>query len=148
MSKGVGFVRFDQRMEAENAINTLNNKLHENIPEPLIVKFANSPTSIKSVMGLPLAPFVPISRGFFQPYRQSTNSSYRYSPMNAYCHDTSMLTPTGNSLSLSNSLNCGVSSAPASIVLPILPQQGTPIQQQTGKNPFLSEYYHFKVDQN
>lgn len=144
VSKGVGFVRFDQRMEAENAINTLNNKLHENIPEPLIVKFANSPTSIKSVMGLPLAPFVPISRGFFQPYRQSTNSSYRYSPMSAYCHDTSMLqqqqqqqqqisgmiTPTGNSLSLSNSLTCGVSSAPASIVLPILPQATQPQQQQ------------------
>ncbi len=91
-------------------------------------------------MGLPLAPFVPISRGFFQPYRQSTNASYRYSPMSAYCHDTSllqqqqqisgMLTPTGNSLSLSNSLNCGVSSAPASIVLPILPQATQPQQQQ------------------
>ncbi len=78
VSKGVGFVRFDQRCEAEDAINKLNNKIHENIAEPLIVKFANSPTSIKSVMGVPLAPFVPTYRGFFQPYRQSTNSSYRY----------------------------------------------------------------------
>lgn len=141
VSKGVGFVRFDQRIEAETAINTLNNKLHENIPEPLIVKFANSPTSIKSVMGIPLAPFVPISRGFFQPYRQSASSSYRYSPMSGYCHDTSlihhqqqlaagMMTPTGNSLSLSSSLNCGVSSAPTSIVLPILPQQQQTLQQQ------------------
>jgi hypothetical protein len=73
----VGFVRFDQRIEAETAINTLNNKIHGNISEPLVVKFANSPTSVKSVMGLPLAPFVPMSRGFYQPYRQSTNSSYR-----------------------------------------------------------------------
>ncbi len=137
-------MRFDQRIEAENAINTLNNKLHENIPEPLIVKFANSPTSIKSVMGLPLAPFVPVSRGFFQPYRQSTNSSYRYSPMSTYCHETNMLTPTGNSLSLSSSLNCGMSSATTSIVMPILPQatqpqqpasqQGTPIQQGQAGN--------------
>jgi len=145
VSKGVGFVRFDQRIEAENAINTLNNKIHENIPEPLIVKFANSPTSIKSVMGLPLAPFVPMTRGFFQPYRQSTNSSYRYSPMSGYCPETSMLqqqqmsgmiTPTGNSLSLSNSLTCGVSSAPSSIVLPIVPQQqpGTPVPGQPGIN--------------
>lgn len=137
VSKGVGFVRFDQRIEAENAISTLNNKIHENITEPLIVKFANSPTSIKSVMGLPLAPFVPMSRGFYQPYRQSTNSSYRYSPISTYCPETSimqqqqisgMMTPTNNSLNLSNSLNCGVSSTPSSIVLPIIPQS----QQQTG----------------
>lgn len=143
ISKGVGFVRFDQRIEAENAINTLNNKIHENIAEPLIVKFANSPTSIKSVMGLPLAPFVPMSRGFFQPYRQSNNSNYRYSPMNAYCPETNMIqqqqitgmiTPTNNSLSLSNSLNCSVSGNQSSIVLPILPQTAqqptTPIQGQ------------------
>lgn len=144
VSKGVGFVRFDQRIEAETAINTLNNKIHGNIAEPLIVKFANSPTSIKSVMGLPLAPFVPMSRGFYQPYRQSTNSSYRYSPMGAYCPDTNMLqqqqlsgmiTPTSTSLSLTNSLNCGVSNSQSSIVLPILPQSQqptTPIQGQPG----------------
>lgn len=143
VSKGVGFVRFDQRIEAENAINTLNNKIHENIEEPLIVKFANSPTSIKSVMGLPLAPFVPMSRGFFQPYRPSNNSNYRYSPMNAYCPETNMIqqqqisgmiTPTNNSLSLSNSLNCAVSGNQSSIVLPIIPQTAqqptTPIQNQ------------------
>jgi hypothetical protein len=70
-------VRFDQRIEAEMAINKLNNKVQDNMTEPLIVKFANSPTSIKSVMGLPLAPFIPISRGFYQPYRSTTNSSYR-----------------------------------------------------------------------
>ena len=78
VSKGVGFVRFDQRSEAEIAINKLNGKTHENMTDPLIVKFANSPTSVKSVMGLPLAPFVPTCRGFYQPYRSSANSSYRY----------------------------------------------------------------------
>ena len=77
ISKGVGFVRFDQRIEAEVAINKLNGKPHEASADPLIVKFANSPTSVKSVMGLPLAPFVPTCRGFFQPYRSSANSSYR-----------------------------------------------------------------------
>ena len=53
------------------------------MPDPLVVKFANSPTSVKSVMGLPLAPFVTTCRGFFQPYRPTANGSYRYSPMNA-----------------------------------------------------------------
>ncbi len=52
------------------------------MPDPLVVKFANSPTSIKSVMGLPLAPFVTTCRGFYQPYRTTANGSYRYSPMN------------------------------------------------------------------
>ena len=47
-----------------------------------MVKFANSPTSVKSVMGIPLAPFIPTCRGFYQPYRSTSTSSYRYSPMN------------------------------------------------------------------
>lgn len=91
VSKGVGFVRFDQRIEAEMAIGKLNGKTYENQPDPLVVKFANTPTSVKSVMGLPLAPFVPTCRGFFQPFRSSANASYRYSPMSpavAYCPDS------------------------------------------------------------
>jgi hypothetical protein len=60
------------------AIAKLNGKNYENCPDPLVVKFANTPTSVKSVMGLPLAPFVPTCRGFFQPYRSSANASYRY----------------------------------------------------------------------
>jgi len=129
VSKGVGFVRFDQRSEAELAINKLNNKVQENMTEPLIVKFANSPTSIKSVMGLPLAPFIPTCRGFYQPYRSTTNSSYRYSPMSAYCPDTTttliqhqvaslsgIMTPTTTNNSLSNSLNCGAAPLAAAAV--------------------------------
>jgi hypothetical protein len=57
-----------------------------------VVKFANTPTNVKSVMGIRMNPFVPTYRGsggngnFFQPYRASTHSSYRYSPMNVgYC---------------------------------------------------------------
>jgi len=68
VSKGVGFVRFDQRHEAEMAINKLNGTMPENVAEPLVVKFANSPTTAKTVMGIPLAPFMPITRGFYQPF--------------------------------------------------------------------------------
>jgi RNA recognition motif-containing protein len=92
-SKGVGFVRFDKRSEAEIAIGQLNGKHIENMPDPLVVKFANSPTSIKSVMGLPLAPFVTTCRGFYQPYRPTANNSYRYSPMNVSYLPEPMLPP-------------------------------------------------------
>ena len=82
------------------------------------------------MMGMPLAPFVPTCRGFYQPYRQSTNSSYRYSPMSSYGAEslmhhqpsslTGIMTPT-TSNSLSNSINCGNSTTTMS--LPVISQQ-------------------------
>ncbi len=48
-SKGVGFIRFDQRNEADLAINKLHGSLPENgAQEPITVKFANYPLEIKS----------------------------------------------------------------------------------------------------
>ena len=44
MSRGVGFVRFDKRPEAENAIANLNNTIPHNAKEPITVKFANNPS--------------------------------------------------------------------------------------------------------
>jgi len=49
LSKGVGFVRFDRRDEAERAIQQLNGILPSDaggsLLEPISVKFANSPSS-------------------------------------------------------------------------------------------------------
>jgi len=44
MSRGVGFVRFDKRPEAENAINSLNNTIPLKCKDPITVKFANNPS--------------------------------------------------------------------------------------------------------
>jgi len=44
MSRGVGFVRFDKRPEAENAINNLNNTIPLKCKDPITVKFANNPS--------------------------------------------------------------------------------------------------------
>ncbi|KAL5486691.1 hypothetical protein EMCRGX_G019205 [Ephydatia muelleri] len=43
VSRGVGFVRFDQHAEAETAISTLNGKVLPTSAQPLLVKFANQP---------------------------------------------------------------------------------------------------------
>lgn len=45
MSKGVGFIRFDQRMEAERAIQKLNGTIPEGASDPVTVKFANNPSN-------------------------------------------------------------------------------------------------------
>ncbi|CAF3871101.1 unnamed protein product [Rotaria sp. Silwood2] len=84
-SKSVGFIRFDQRTEAEVAINKLNGTIPK---DPINVKFANTPNAAKSMIGLPLAPSyltgIPTPQ---QPVlttvpsiRQQLNR-YRYSPL-------------------------------------------------------------------
>ncbi|XP_039251680.1 ELAV-like protein 1 isoform X2 [Styela clava] len=44
MSRGVGFVRFDKRPEAEIAINALNGTVPHGAKDPITVKFANNPS--------------------------------------------------------------------------------------------------------
>lgn len=45
LSKGVGFVRFDKKNEAEIAIEKLNGTTPQGFTEPIQVKFANNPSS-------------------------------------------------------------------------------------------------------
>lgn len=45
ISKGVGFVRFDRKSEAEDAIEKLNGRIPAGCTEPITVKFANSPAA-------------------------------------------------------------------------------------------------------
>ena len=44
MSRGVGFVRYDKRPEAENAITSLNGTIPSGAKDPITVKFANNPS--------------------------------------------------------------------------------------------------------
>ncbi|CAF3886002.1 unnamed protein product [Adineta steineri] len=86
-SKSVGFIRFDQRSEAEQAISKLNGTIPKGFTDPITVKFANTPNAAKSMVGLPLAPsYLPGIPAPQQqpvlttvaPIRQSLN---RYSPL-------------------------------------------------------------------
>ncbi|CAF1676299.1 unnamed protein product, partial [Adineta ricciae] len=87
-SKSVGFIRFDQRAEAEIAISKLNGSIPKGFTDPITVKFANTPNAAKSMIGLPLAPSYLPGIPTPQPsvlttvpsLRQPMNR-YRYSPM-------------------------------------------------------------------
>jgi len=51
VSKGVGFVRYDKRQEAEAAIKHLNGTIPDGSTEPVTVKFANAPTAAPAKAG-------------------------------------------------------------------------------------------------
>jgi len=79
VSKGVGFIRYDQRVEAERAIQKLNGSIPEGATDPITVKFANNPSSnIKAIS--PLAAYLSPQRRFAGPIHHATGR-FRYSPM-------------------------------------------------------------------
>ncbi|EDS43417.1 conserved hypothetical protein [Culex quinquefasciatus] len=58
LSKGVGFIRFDQRSEAERAIQQLNGTTPKGASEPITVKFANNPSNNINKAIPPLAAYL------------------------------------------------------------------------------------------
>ncbi len=79
LSKGVGFIRFDQRVEAERAINKLHGHIPDGATEGITVKFANSPSSNKNITALtPLAlaaTYVSPTRRYYGPIHHPTAAS-------------------------------------------------------------------------
>lgn len=59
LSKGVGFIRFDQRCEAERAIQGLNGTVPKGNTEAITVKFANNPSNHVNKTLPPLATYLP-----------------------------------------------------------------------------------------
>ncbi|CAG9792297.1 unnamed protein product [Diatraea saccharalis] len=89
LSKGVGFIRFDQRVEAERAIQELNGTVPKGATEPITVKFANNPSNNGKALA-PLAAYLPAALRFPAPLgRFSSGKSLlainkglqRYSPL-------------------------------------------------------------------
>ncbi|KAG8199358.1 hypothetical protein JTE90_011819 [Oedothorax gibbosus] len=77
---GVGFVRFDQRIEAERAIKHLHNTIPEGASEPITVKFANNPSNNAKAI-TPLAAYLSPQRRFPGPIHHPANRFSRYSPL-------------------------------------------------------------------
>ncbi|CAI5442860.1 unnamed protein product [Caenorhabditis angaria] len=104
LSKGVGFVRFDKKEEADNAIRTLNGTIPIGCQEQITVKFANNPASntaknvlqeleavqqaaslvpLTTILGAAAATPLRAASGLGPIHHSSIASKYRYSPMGA-----------------------------------------------------------------
>ena len=64
LSKGVGFVRFDLRSQAEQAIKQLHGTIPKGCSEPIKVKFAGHPIARPPIPFVP--PFFAAKSSFFQ----------------------------------------------------------------------------------
>lgn len=81
LSKGVGFIRFDQRVEAERAIQELNGTIPKGSTEPITVKFANNPSNNNKAIP-PIAAYLTpqATRRFGGPIHHPTGR-FRYIPL-------------------------------------------------------------------
>ncbi|KAG8176244.1 hypothetical protein JTE90_021345 [Oedothorax gibbosus] len=104
LSKGVGFVRFDQRMEAERAIKHLNNTVPEGATDPITVKFANNPSNNVKALA-PLAAYLSPQRRFPGPIHHPANR-FRYIPAVSPAVSSSRYSPLAGDL-LANPLLAG-----------------------------------------
>lgn len=103
LSKGVGFIRFDQRCEAERAIKELNGTIPKNSTEALTVKFANNPSSNKALT--PLAAYLTpqTARRFAGPIHHATGGRFRFVTASSYLSFSFFCTTDSNASS--NSYN-------------------------------------------
>lgn len=99
ISKGVGFIRFDQRIEAERAIKSLNGTVPDGATDPITVKFANNPSSNKNVLPMPpvTAQYLTPTRRFLGPIHHPTAAGrFRFSPLDGGLVANNLI--TGNTL--------------------------------------------------
>ncbi|TWW53333.1 ELAV-like protein 1 isoform X1 [Takifugu rubripes] len=78
-SRGVAFIRFDKRAEAEDAVNNLNGQKPSGVVEPITVKFAANPNQTKNTQVISQL-FHNQSRRFGGPLHHQAQR-FRFSPM-------------------------------------------------------------------
>ncbi|XP_033967484.1 ELAV-like protein 1a isoform X4 [Gymnodraco acuticeps] len=78
-SRGVAFIRFDKRAEAEEAVKTLNGQKPPGAAEPITVKFAANPNQVKNTQIISQL-YHNQSRRFGGPVHHQAQR-FRFSPM-------------------------------------------------------------------
>ncbi|XP_011488495.1 ELAV-like protein 1 isoform X1 [Oryzias latipes] len=79
MSRGVAFIRFDKRSEAEEAVKSLNGQKPPGVTEPITVKFAANPNQVKNTQIISQL-YHNQSRRFGGPLHHQAQR-FRFSPM-------------------------------------------------------------------
>ncbi|XP_012678654.1 ELAV-like protein 1b isoform X1 [Clupea harengus] len=98
LSRGVAFIRFDKRMEAEDAIKHLNGTKPPGATEPITVKFAANPNQARSSQLLSQL-YHNQSRRFGGPVHHQAQR-FRFSPMSVdHMSSVSGMNVSGNSTS-------------------------------------------------
>ncbi|KAI5734107.1 hypothetical protein M8J77_002534 [Diaphorina citri] len=91
ISKGIGFVRFNQHIEAEHAMQELNGTIPEGASEPITVKFANSPAGRAKALAANLNAQAAAMRHFGNPLHHFAR--FKFAPLTADLLNNSMLPP-------------------------------------------------------
>ena len=82
MSKGVGFVLFDQKPQAQAAISALNNTMAEGGTEALIIRFADDNVRPPPMARMPVGPnYSTFSASGIGPIQATTLGQNRYNPL-------------------------------------------------------------------
>lgn len=91
--KGIGFIRFDQRKEAERAIASLNGTTPKGLTEPITVKFSNTPGQTKQAQPPILPAFLnpQLTRRLGAIHHPINKGLARFSPMGG---DLAAMDPT------------------------------------------------------
>jgi ELAV like protein 2/3/4 len=91
--KGIGFIRFDQRKEAERAISSLNGTTPKGLTEPITVKFSNTPGQNKQTTPPILPAFLnpQLTRRLGAIHHPINKGLARFSPMGG---DLAAMDPT------------------------------------------------------
>lgn len=97
--KGIGFIRFDQRKEAERAITALNGTTPKNLTEPITVKFSNTPGQNKQNQPPAVPAFLnpQLTRRLGAIHHPINKGLARFSPMGGdLAMDPTLMLPTAN----------------------------------------------------
>lgn len=109
--KAIGFIRFDQRKEAERAISSLNGTTPKGLTEPIVVKFSNTPGQNKQTTTPIIPAFInpQLTRRLGAIHHPINKGLARFSPMGGElaAMDPTLMLPATTNGAIASSLASG-----------------------------------------